>query len=142
MFVISSPVPPIRVSVTSINRNAFQYYVYRLLQWPSWGSGVSTRGCLWQCLPRGCLTRGCLPRGCLLWSVCPGGVCPGGVYPGGVYPGGCITACNGADPLWTEFLTLTCENITFPQLLFRMITIYLKAACEEYEHIGLGLFYM
>ena len=39
----------------------------------------------------------------------------------------CIPACNGADtpsPLWTEFLTHACENITFPQLLLRTVKIY------------------
>ena len=54
------------------------------------------------------------PGGCA-WSG--GVVCltQGGV-PG---PGGCIPACTEADtlpPLWTEFLTHACENITLAQL--------------------------
>ena len=40
-----------------------------------------------------------------------GGVCTGGSAPGGVRL-----------PLWTEFLTYACENITFPQLLLRTVT--------------------
>ena len=34
-----------------------------------------------------------------------------GVYPGGVHP------------LWTEFLTHACENITFPKLRLQMVNI-------------------
>ena len=52
----------------------------------------------------------------------PGGVClsTGSVCLGGV----CNRACNEVDtPLWTEFLTHACENVTFPQLLLRTVTI-------------------
>ena len=51
--------------------------------------------------------------GCLVWGV-PG---PGGCLPG---PGGGISACTEADtrPVWTEFLTHACENITLPQTSF------------------------
>ena len=60
------------------------------------------------CLPKGgvCL-GGCLTRG----SVCLGGVCPEGVY-------------TTPLPLLTQFLTHACENITFPQLLLRMVNMY------------------
>ena len=44
---------------------------------------------------------GCLPRDSLPRGVCSGCVCRWG---GGDYP-----------PLWTEFLTHPCENITLPQ---------------------------
>ena len=53
------------------------------------------------------LLRGCLPGGCLSRGVCRGGVCLG-VY---------------TSPLWTEFLTHACENIAFPQLRLRTVTI-------------------
>ena len=68
--------------------------------------------------------------GCLIWGgevsargasaqggVCLGGVCLGGrCLPGGVYLGG-----HTPPPLWTEFLTHACENITFPQLHLRTV---------------------
>ena len=56
-----------------------------------------------------------------------GGVCQGGCLPakGGVcLPGGVFTCQEGCledTPLWTEFLTHACENITFPQLRLRMV---------------------
>ena len=50
-------------------------------------------------------------------DVCLGGVCPEGVSAqGGV--------CLGGVPLWTEFLTHACENMTFQQLLLRTVNIY------------------
>ena len=93
-----------------------------------WGVGVSTQG--------GVCSQG-------VGGVCSGGSSPGGVSaPGGSGPGGlllggvcsrgsgpgvgllqggwCIPACTEADtlplPLWTEFLTHACENITLAQL--------------------------
>ena len=75
-----------------------------------------------ECIPVGCVPSaairggvcagvsawgGCLPRGCLPWGVYAQGVSARGV---------CIPACTAADtPLWTQFLTHTCKNITFPQ---------------------------
>ena len=48
----------------------------------------------------------------------------GGVYPGGVYPGGCLPHCMlGYTPMWTEFLTHTCENINFPRPLLRAVIL-------------------
>ena len=108
-----------------------------------WGvcPGVSVLGCL----PRGVSARGvcpgvgCLPRG---RSVCPG-VSVQGCLPRGVAALGCLTrggvfaqgegclpravfvrsVCLGVYtcPLWTEFLTHACENITFPQLRLRTV---------------------
>ena len=43
-------------------------------------------------------------------SVCPGGVCPGGVCPEGVV---CVSVYGSVHPLWTEWLTDRCKNITF-----------------------------
>ena len=61
------------------------------------GEGVCPGVSAWGCLPSGCLAKGkCLPVGCL----------PRGCLPRGYLP-----------RLWAEFLTHTCENITFPQLL-------------------------
>ena len=83
---------------------------------PDWGG----------CLPGGggCLSR----RGVWPGGVCPGSVCLGCVCPGGVSPGGCLPreglpqCMLGYTPLWTEFCTHTCENITFPQLRLRTVT--------------------
>ena len=55
---------------------------------------------------------------CLLGGGVPGdGGVPG---PGwSLVLGGGIPACTEVDPpLWTEFLTHTCENITLPQTSF------------------------
>ena len=57
-----------------------------------------------------------------------GGCLPGGCLPGGL-PGGweCLPSLSrgvsGRHPLWTDFLTHTCENITFPQLHLRTLII-------------------
>ena len=40
--------------------------------------------------------------------------------PGGMRASGACVACT-PPPLWTEFLTHACENITFPQLLLRAV---------------------
>ena len=58
---------------------------------------------------------GCLPRG-----VCRGG----GSAPGeGCLPRGRGVCLEGVHlPLWTEFLTHTCESIIFPQLRLRTVT--------------------
>ena len=77
---------------------------------PGLGGVCSRGGCAWS---GGVSAPGGVPGlgGCLLWGV-PG---PGGVSA----PGGCIPACTEADtlpPMWTEFLTHACENITLAQL--------------------------
>ena len=80
------------------------------------GGGVCQGGvCQRTCLPRegmiGVSAQGGVCQGV---CVCQGGVCLGrGVCPGG----GCTPP-----PLWTEFLTHACENITFPRL--RTATIW------------------
>ena len=64
--------------------------------------------CLGACVLGGLYAQG---------PACPGEghACQGGpAGPEGVYP--------MHTPLWTEFLTHTCENITFPQLLLRGVT--------------------
>ena len=109
----------------------------------AWEVGVSAQGggCLprgvsaWGCLPGGvCLwflpKTGCLPEGnvCLRLGVCLGSVCMRGE--------GCTSPDLEVDPprtrgrhhpditpLWSEFLTHACENITFPQLLLRAVKI-------------------
>ena len=56
-------------------------------------------------------------------GVCPGGVCPGW---GVVCSGGCLPQCmlgHTSPPLWTEFLTRACEDITFPKLRLRTVKI-------------------
>ena len=88
-----------------------------------WVQGVSAHGDL----PRGCVSRaggvdlGYVSRACgSRGDMCvPGDVlgCPG-VYPSmqwGRHP--------PPRPLWTEFLTHACENITFPQLLLWTVKI-------------------
>ena len=75
--------------------------------------------------PRGFLPGVCLPSGMSAWGVSVwGGVCLG-VYP--LRPRGRYcpldpetntpSTSRGRHPLWSEFLTHACENITFPQLL-------------------------
>ena len=44
--------------------------------------------------------------------------CQGGVF----LPGGGCLPDTPAPPVWTEFLTHACENITFPQLRLRTVT--------------------
>ena len=95
-------------------------------------------------LPKGCTSLGgYLPGGStclgvyLLGVYLPGGVPAQGNVPAqgrctcwGVYPsmyqagGVCPSASWDTHPhLWTEFLTHTCENITFPQLHLQMVKI-------------------
>ena len=95
-----------------------------------------------ECIPVGCVpsaavaagggrgvSQHALDRGVSAWgvSVREGGVgvsTLGGVAARGVCisqhalgGGGCLLQCMlGYFPPWTEFLTHTCENITFPQL--------------------------
>ena len=58
-----------------------------------------------------------------------GGVSARGVSAGG---GGCLPQCMlGHTPLWTEFLTHTCENITFPQLRLRTVIIKFNVSSDE-----------
>ena len=68
----------------------------------------------------GCLSGRCLPRGCL-----PGGVCPSACWdsqpPGQTRGVSALVHAGIHTPLWTEFLTHACENITFPQLRLRMV---------------------
>ena len=83
------------------------------------GGGYLPRGvctCRRVYLPKGCVpARGFVPaRGvCTCWGgggcSCPGGCLPGG----GVYPS---LYWGRPLPLWTEFLTHACENITLLQL--------------------------
>ena len=58
----------------------------------------------------GCVSQHALDRG-----VC---VCPSMHWAGGVCPGGCLPQCmlGYTHPLWTEWLTDACENITLLQL--------------------------
>ena len=73
----------------------------------------------------------------IVWTassgVCPlGGCLPRGSHQKGVsaqrgcLPRGCIPACTEADPppLWTEWLTDRCKNITFPQLRLRTVNMW------------------
>ena len=75
--------------------------------------GVSAWGCLTRGVPAqgGCLSRGLPAQGRGWWW--------------------CIPACIGADsPLWTEWLTDRCKNITFPQLRLRTVTKH--NCCHKY----------
>ena len=46
-------------------------------------------------------------------------ICPAMHAPRHAHP----SATHAPPLLWTEFLTHACENITFPQLLLRTVTI-------------------
>ena len=99
---------------------------------------------------RGCLPRGgvCLGRGVSAWGVSPQRVSAWGVsdlegLPRAVSARGCLPGGQGVclgvstwgrglsvpvhagihSPLWTEFLTYACENITFQELRLRTVKI-------------------
>ena len=81
-----------------------------------------------------CIPVGSVQSAAVAMSI-PACTGQGGVYPRGVsaqrgcLPGGCIPACTEADtPLWTEWLTDRCKNITFPQLRLRMVINGAKTA--------------
>ena len=81
----------------------------------SWGGG----GCL---VPGGRGVSG--PRG-----SGPGGSGPGGCLVLGGYlpgPGGAWSGNHHPPPLWTEFLTHACENITLAETLFRPVKTYMR----------------
>ena len=85
--------------------------------------GICPGGCLSQCMLGYML--GCVYPS-MHWAgvcVCLGGVFPGGCLPRGFLPrrGVCPNACWDTPPLWTEWLTDRCKNITFPQLRCRMV---------------------
>ena len=85
------------------------------MRWHS-GTFLKCSKCLgWGCVSaRGGVGGGCLPAG----SVRGGGLCPGG----GVSAQGSV--CLGAVHLPpVGRMTDACENITFPQLLLRMVII-------------------
>ena len=71
----------------------------------SGGGGVPAQGVY---LPRGIPTQGCSCRG----YTYPGGCTWSGGYLPGVYP----SMYWGRHPLWTEWLTDMCKNITLPQV--------------------------
>ena len=93
-----------------------------MLQSASGGDGVCSGGCLlWGVSAPGVVLG---PGGCLLPGVrgVPG---PWGVSAPGGWSGGCLLwggvsqhalRQTPSSPLWTEFLTHACENITLAQL--------------------------
>ena len=103
-----------------------------MLESASWGDGVSALGGVW--------SRGCLLWGGVVVSV-PGGVsAPGGSALGGVCPGGGVVysgggwggVCSGGGlsqhalrqtPLWTEWMTDRCKNITLATTSLRPVII-------------------
>ena len=99
-----------------------------------WSGGCLLLGGVWSggVCSQGSGQGGCAPRGCLVWGVSA----PGGLVRGVSAHGGCLLldgVCSGGSgpgavsqhalrktpyspPLWTEFLTHACENITLAQL--------------------------
>ena len=82
---------------------------------------------------------GCLPGGFYLVGVYPGW--GGGVWPGRCLPRGCLSGwcvsqhALGQTPLWTEFLTRACENITFSQLLWRTVIILITVLLHVKRYV-------
>ena len=88
-------------------------------------TGGSARGCVCPgegCQPGRVSARGVSAKGCLCQGVSTRGCLPGECLPGGgvVYP---VHAGIHTTPLWTEWLTDRCKNITFPQLRLRTVKI-------------------
>ena len=93
----------------------------------AWGRVFAQGGvCPGRCLPR----LGCLPRGCL----------PGGHLPS------LSRWVSAPPPLWTEFLTHACENITFAELRLQKARFWktrtflvkkfkIKAGSQEYFNV-------
>ena len=83
------------------------------------GGGLLPGGvcvCSWGCMLGGCLLQGVSALGgCLLWGMsAPGGWC--------LLWGGGIPACTEADtPLWTEWMTDRCKNITLTTTSLRPV---------------------
>ena len=65
----------------------------------------------------------------------------GCAYLGGVHAWGRGHACHARSPLWTEFLTHACENITFPQLLLWMVINYIAICLVKKMCFNLRVFY-
>ena len=72
-----------------------------------------------------CIPVGCVPPTAVAiwWWVFARGWQPRGLSAQGVcLPRGCLSGGVHLPP-WTEFVTHSCENISFPQLHLRMVTI-------------------
>ena len=103
-----------RLTFKSGKKKRMHYSRMRTVRCSSHLGRMSARGCVSAhggCLNGrvGCLAGECLPNGVSAWH--------GGMSAWGV------SAWQGctSPPLWTEFLTQTCENITFPQLRLRTV---------------------
>ena len=97
--------------------------------------GVWSGGCL---LWGGCLLRGVSALG---WGVWSGGCLVQGVSAlGGSAPGGGIPACTEADPpVWTEWMTDRCKNITLATTSLRPVINHNETGHTWTPHCRLGV---
>ena len=135
-----------RLSVTdicSISLILAQQKVCKIEKSCSWFGRTAASHCKMtkeqECIPVGCVPAArrpyagvCFPEGvCLLWGVCSRGVstlgvsAPGGCLLGGVSaPGGMMVsqhALRQTPPLWTEWMTDRCKNITLATTSLRPV---------------------
>ena len=80
----------------------------------------------------GVCSRGCLPRG----ESARGVSAQGARLPWGCLPGGVSQHALRQTPLWTEWLTDRCKNITFPQLRLRTVKSRTFWSCKGFQSLG------
>ena len=114
-------------SLSNRNKVVYQFVIPRVLQ-PIYHC---VRFGNWHYItPGGYLTRGVSDKGVSGWWGCLSrGVCP--------EVGVSATVHAGIHPLWTEFLTHACENITFPQLCLQMVKWV--GHCSNCIGLGIGV---
>ena len=78
-----------------------------------------------------CIPVGCVPSAAV--AVFPATHAPCLAHPHHVRsPNHACPSTTHAPPLWTEFLTHACENITFPQLLLLTVKMFVHRSFERF----------
>ena len=84
-----------------------------------------------------CIPAGCVPSAAVAVASWGGVTAQGRVCLGEGWVGVCLVCPEGVwqtSHLWTEFLTHTCENITFPQLRLRTV-ISFQCFTKKYSYL-------